>query len=100
MDFQVDWTEPALADLEAAVRYLAADDPAEAESFRIELLGSVNALKRFPFLGPAYERDRTGRSREIVCRRYRVFYRVHEAAKRVEILTVWHTSRREPRLPG
>jgi toxin ParE1/3/4 len=99
VDFQVVWTEPALTDLEATVRQVAADDLAAAERLRLELLGSVEILQRFPYIGPAYERDRTGRAREILCYRYRIFYRVQEANHRVEILTVWHGSRREPKLP-
>ena len=99
MDFEVIWTEPALADLQAVLQNTVAHSPAAAEALRLELLGSVALLARFPFLGPVYERDRTGRSREIVCRQYRVFYRVDETANRVEVLTVWHGSRREPRLP-
>src|SRR4051812_10382701 len=99
MDFQIVWTETALADLEAIVRHVAEDNAAAAERLRLELLGSVEILGRFPFIGPAYERDRTGRAREILCRRYRIFYRVQEADSRVEILTVWHGSRQEPRLP-
>ena len=99
MDFQIVWTEPALSDLEAVVRRVAADDAAAADRLRLELLGSVEVLRRFPYIGPAYERDRTGRAREILCHRYRIFYRIQEADSRVEILTIWHGSRREPRLP-
>jgi plasmid stabilization system protein ParE len=99
VDFQVVWTEPALADLEAIVRRVAKDDPTAAEELRLGLLGSVRVLEQFPLIGPAYERDRTGRAREILHRRYRIFYRVREAEGRVEILTVWHGARQEPRLP-
>ena len=99
MDFEVIWTEPAVADLEAAVRHIAEVNPATAEELRVELLESVEILARFPHIGPACDRDRTGRAREIICRRYRIFYRVQEPQRRVEILTVWHGSRREPRLP-
>jgi len=63
-------------------------------------LESVEVLARFPLIGPAYERDRTGRTREILCRQYRIFYRVIEEKRRVEILTVWHSARREPKLPN
>lgn len=100
MDWEVIWTEPAVADLEQIVRAAASRDATAAEALRIELLESVEVLRRFPQIGPTYERDRTGRTREILCRRYRVFYRVLEERHRVEILTVWHSSRREPRLPG
>ena len=70
-----------------------------AESLRLSVLDHVELLARFPFIGPPYERDRTGRAREIQCGVYRIFYRVNEAEKRVEILTVWHGSRSEPTLP-
>jgi toxin ParE1/3/4 len=100
MDWQVVWTEPAVADLEQIIRSIARDNPTAAESLRLELLQSVEVLARFPLIGPAYERDRTGRMREIVCRRYRIFYQIADAEQRVEIITVWHSARREPRLPG
>ena len=99
MDHEIVWSDSALADLEAAWRVAAAVDVAVAEKLRVELLGTVATLRRFPFLGPAYERHDTGCVREIVCRRYRVFYRVDELATRVEILAVRHASRREPRWP-
>jgi plasmid stabilization system protein ParE len=99
VDSEIVWTEPAVDDLEAAVRYVGEQSQDAAEALRLELLESVEVLARFPFIGPAYERDRTGRTREILCRRYRIFYRVQEPLRRVEILTIWHGSRREPRLP-
>ena len=63
MDFEIVWTEPAVADLEAAVRYAAEQSPDTAETLRLELLDSVEVLARLPFIGPAYERDRTGQTR-------------------------------------
>ena len=60
MVYDVVWTEPAVADLEAAVRYLARRDPATAESLRVELLESVEVLGRFPLIGAVYERIRAG----------------------------------------
>ena len=100
MDYEVAWTEPAFADLEAIVRHVARNNPTAAEALRVELLGHVKVLARFPLIGPVYERDRSGRTREILCRGYRIFYRVSEPARRVEILTVWHSARREPQLPA
>lgn len=100
MDFQIVWTEPALDEFESIVRFAASNNPSWAETLRDELLGTVATLGRFPFLGPIYERDQTGRTREVMCRKYRVFYRVDEAAARVEVLTIWHSHQREPRLPS
>ncbi|HEX5270809.1 MAG TPA: type II toxin-antitoxin system RelE/ParE family toxin [Gemmataceae bacterium] len=99
MDYQVVWTELALADLEAIIRRVAKDKPNAAEKLRLGLLGSVHVLGQFPFIGPVYERDRSGRTREILHGRYRIFYRVKEAESRVEVLTIWHGGRQEPRLP-
>ena len=99
MDWEVVWTEPAVADLEQIVRTAASQSPTTAESLRAELLESVEVLARFPLIGPTYERDRTGRTREILCRRYRIFYRVVEDKRQVEILTIWYSGRREPKLP-
>jgi plasmid stabilization system protein ParE len=99
MDWEVIWTEPAVADLEQIVRTAASHSPTTAESLRAELLASVEVLARFPLIGPTYDRDRTGRTREILCRRYRIFYRVIEETRRVEILTIWHSARRDPKLP-
>jgi plasmid stabilization system protein ParE len=100
MDWDVTWTEPAVADLEQIVRAAAQHSPTAAESLRAELLGSVEVLARFPLIGPAYEQDRTGRTRGILCRQYRIFYRAVEEQRRVEILTLWHSARREPKLPS
>lgn len=100
MDWEVVWTEPAVADLEQIVRTVASQSQTAAETLRVELLGSVEVLARFPSIGPIYERDRTGRTREILCRQYRIFYRAIEDQRRVEVLTVWHSARREPKLPN
>lgn len=100
MDFEVVWTERALTELESAVRFVAEDDPDAAERLRQNILSSVEVLATFPFIGPVYDRDRTGRTREILCRPYRIFYQVDEAAGRVVVAVVWHGARREPRLPG
>jgi len=98
MDYEITWTEPALADLEAIVRYLPRRSTNVAESVRTAILNHVETPARFPFIGPVYAPARSGRIREIVCQSYRIFYRVQETAHRVEILTVWHAARGEPQV--
>lgn len=98
MDYEITWTEPAVADLEAIVRYLARRSQNAAETVRSSILDHVETLARFPFIGPVYEPARSGRIREIVCQSYRIFYRVNESLRRVEILTVWHSARGEPQI--
>jgi toxin ParE1/3/4 len=98
MDWTIVWTEPALSDFESAIQYLAQQSPSAAESLRLKILESVRLLSKFPEIGPIYERDKHGRTREIVCGRYRIFYRLANAQRRIEILAVWHSARREPPL--
>jgi plasmid stabilization system protein ParE len=99
MDFTIIWSDPALADFEAVVRYVMERNPSAAESLRLAILDHVESLARLPFIGPVYDRDRTGRVREIMCGVYRIFYRVDEDRKTVDILTIWHGARAEPTLP-
>ena len=99
MDYEVVWSEPASADLEAILRYIAQDNPSASAAMRLEFLERADQLRQLPLIGAIYERDRAGRTREILCRSYRIFYRVDATRKRVEILTVWHGARKEPRLP-
>ncbi len=99
MDYEVVWTEPAAAEMEAFVRYILRQSEAGAASVRQSILDHVQILASFPFIGPVYPRARAKRVREIVSGNYRVFYRVDQTARRVEILTVWHGARTEPGLP-
>ena len=100
MDWRVTWSESALADVEAAVRELARQSGAAvAESLRAALFDSVRVLSRLPGIGPVYEADVSGQTREILCLPYRVFYRLDESERRVDVVMVWHSARREPRLP-
>ena len=96
MDFQVIWSEQALADLHAICAYIAQHNPNAAPRVGKGILDHVRILSSFPFIGPAYPRGARGPLREIVFRPYRIFYDVSEASKRVEILHVWHGARDEP----
>ena len=100
MDWVVIWSESALADAEAAVRNLANRSPAAAEELRSALFAATDVLARFPDIGAVYEADESGRTREIACRRYRIFYRPRAAERRIDIILVWHSSRQEPQLPS
>ena len=98
MDFQVVWTDSALADLREIVSYISRDNPAAAERIGSDIIDHVETLKTFPLIGPTYPRGSLDNRREIVCGKYRVFYRVTEARKLVEILTVWHGARGTPKI--
>jgi len=91
---RVRWLRKALRSLDDEATYVAADDPAAARLVVERILQSVAILEDQPGIG------RSGRvpgTRELVVSktRYVVPYRVRGEV--VEILRVFHTSRRPPR---
>jgi plasmid stabilization system protein ParE len=90
---RVRWLRKALANLDAEASYIATEDPAAARLVVARVLTAVDRLTEQPALG------RPGRvpgTRELVVpkTRYIVPYRVRR--KTVEILRVFHASRRLP----
>lgn len=98
MDCKVVWTEPAIDDLREIVSCIAIDDSDAAQRVGFDIIHTVELLYRFPLLGVSYPRTGDGRVREIFCWKYRIFYRVRMEEKVIEIITVWHGARGEPRL--
>jgi toxin ParE1/3/4 len=91
---RVRWLRTALSNLDEEAEFVAADDPAAARLAVMRVLEAVAQLAEQPALG------RPGRvpgTRELIVpkTRYLVPYRVRGDA--VEILRVFHTSRRPPR---
>ena len=90
---QIKWLRKALANLDEEAEYIALDDPAMARVIVHQIHETVSLLAKNPSLG------RPGRifgTRELVIpgTRYLVPYRVRPRLKRVEILRVFHTSRK------
>lgn len=90
---RVRWLRRARQNLDDEASYLATDDPAVARMVVARVLDAVATLARQP------DRGRPGRvpgTRELVVARtrYLVPYRVRAGA--VEVLRVFHTSRRLP----
>jgi toxin ParE1/3/4 len=90
---RVRWLRTALRNLDEEAEYIAADDPAAARLVVGRVLEAVDLLADQPALG------RPGRvpgTRELVVpkTRYLVPYRVRRDT--IEILRVFHTSRRLP----
>jgi toxin ParE1/3/4 len=97
--FEIIWTETASADLESIVAHLAEKSPDAAEKTANSIVNHVEVLRTFPQIGPRYAKDPRRRVREVLCGKYRIFYRLNEQLNAVEILTVWHGARQEPELP-
>lgn len=92
---QVKWLKTALDNLDQEAEYIASSDPEAAKRLVATVFASVDNLKSNPSLG------RPGRvigTRELIIpgTRYLVPYRVNAEHNRVEVLRVFHTSRRTP----
>lgn len=91
---QVKWLRRALQNLDDEAAYIAQENPQAANTLVSQVIKSVNQLSSFPNLGRA---GRVFGTRELVITDfpYIVPYRVK--ADTVEILRVFHTSRKWPR---
>ena len=87
------WTEKAFGSLEAAVLYVATENPKAATALAAKIYAAVTALQEHPLLGRP---GRCNGTRELVITGtpYIVSYRIK--AGHVEILRVLHGSRRWP----
>jgi plasmid stabilization system protein ParE len=94
VDFQVLYTKPALADLEEVMRWSWQNHPGITERFADALLNHVDLLGDFPHLGTPV-RGYPG-VRRLQHSPFHVYYRVLEESRRVEILHLWHGSRKGP----
>lgn len=98
MGCKIIFSPQAIADLEAAVRFIAKDNPDAAARFGDALIDRATILENFPLLGAPYSR-RPG-VRKLVSRPYIIFYRFREKENSVDILRYWHGAQREPDLPA
>jgi len=93
---QIKWLKKALQNVDEEAKYIAQENPAAAQKVIQRVVDAVRLLADDPALG------RPGRihgTRELVIpdTRYIVPYRVKPRLNRIEILRVFHTSRRAPR---
>lgn len=96
MTFKVEWSEPAICDLERIGRYLRRRNPTAANKIGELLLKKAELLGQYPDMGPEWEED--SRWRFLVVRPYKMFYRILSDKKVVEISHLRHGSRSAPPL--
>lgn len=91
MDFKLIWTNRALGDLEAIVRYYREEEQSGEAALKVgsAIVEHVEVLRTFPDIGPRYPK-KDGLHREVLCYDYRIFYRVDRDAQVVYIARVWH----------
>ena len=96
MDFRVQITGPAIADLAEIVSYVAQDNPAAAKALGENLLDAALSLAKTPFKGSRY--PKLADVRKLTLPPFKIFYRVNERTRDVQILRFWHSARRDPKL--
>ena len=96
MGCKIIFSPQAIADLEAAVRFIAEENPDAAARVGNALIDRVAILENFSLLGSPYPK-RPG-VRKLVSRPYLIFYRFREQGNFVDILRYWHGAQREPDL--
>jgi plasmid stabilization system protein ParE len=92
--YKILFTEDALAELEALLSYIRADNATAAERLGRALLSHVELLQDFPRLGRPVARRRGIRT--LVHFPILIYYRIHEHQLLIEILHFWHGSRQVP----
>jgi toxin ParE1/3/4 len=92
---QIKWLRTALINLDAEANYIERENPQAAQAVVQRIHRSVAMLATNPKLGHA---GRVAGTRELPIpgTRYLVPYRINIDAQRVEILRVFHTSRKPP----
>jgi len=94
---KVIWSDDAIADLEAIVRHIAADNRVAALKTGQAILDSTRPLGEFPMAGRVLPEEGKESVREIIHRPYRVIYELSGTDVAV-VLRVWHAARGKPEL--
>ncbi len=90
---KIEWTDPALEDLNQIFKYIARDSTYYANLFIKRIYESIQNLKDFPESGRVVPEKGINNLREIIMQNYRIIYRYRKVEKIVEILTIIHGSR-------
>lgn len=97
--YRVVISERATADIVAVHDYIAADSPQNAAAVARRILQAIDYLGTFPHRYPVY---RGRRQPSVAVRRMPeppvlVYYKINEQERVVEVITVRHGKRRQPR---
>ena len=88
---KLEWTEPALLDLECIRDYIKRDSEFYANRFVERIIEAVEGLEQFPEMGRWVPEAEAENIRELLFHSYRIIYRVETNS--ILILTVIHGAR-------
>ncbi|HXI13218.1 MAG TPA: type II toxin-antitoxin system RelE/ParE family toxin [Thermoanaerobaculia bacterium] len=95
MPYRVEWAESAIADLIAAVDYIARDSPSYAASLAVQADQAALSLADFPNRGRRVREYPKPASRELILGgSYRLIYQV--SGTTVSVIAILHSSRNLP----
>ena len=89
---QINWTDPALDDLDGIFAYIAKDAPSYAQNFIAQIMQAVDRLEDFPQSGRKVPESARDDVREVLFQSYRIMYWIVDAT-RVDVVAVVHGSR-------
>ena len=96
MDCKVILSPRAIQDLGEIVRYISFNNPRAAEEFGYTLIDAALSLGNLPERGRFVPEFADSLTREIICRPYRIVYRVSTDQKAVWVSRFWHAARGTP----
>jgi len=89
---RIEWTKPALADMQAIRDYIGRDSSYYAARFIDKVIASIEKLAEFPQTGRTVEDAENDNIRELLFQNYRIIYQAD--SQRVLILAVIHGARK------
>ena len=96
MDFKLIWTESAVEDLGAIVRFIAVrDGPDIAREIGFGIYDRAQILSQHPEAGPRLPERRDPRWRKLIFKSWKIAYRIDFDAKLVYVVRVWHAGRQD-----
>lgn len=87
----IEWTDPALDDMEGIRDFIGKDSPFYARQFLERIFDYVENLAEQPKLGRIVPEEQREDVRELIYRDYRIIYLLHD--DRIKIATVMRASR-------
>ncbi len=93
---RIEWTRPAVTDLDDIREYIARNSPRYAEVTVRKIKAAADRLADGPFVGHELPDLPDSPYRQILVSKYRIIYRVAEVQNRVFVVGVIHASRDLP----
>lgn len=88
----LNWTDGAIADMEAIAEYIAKNSPIYASIQVEKILEKTNQIITYPFSGRKVPELNEESVRELIVDSYRLIYKI-VSDNRIDILTVHHSNR-------